>query len=116
MLRHMLGLKPWVWADEPRAPPNRNYAAVNPGDPLFIEMEADGLVECYQRPTADTRYDWWRTTDKGRAVAFASVEHRKRSAAQRRYDRWLSIADCLGMTFGEYLTSTDPDIVERRHG
>lgn len=113
MLRHMLGLKAWVWADEPRKPPHRNYAAIGHDDPMFLRMQAEGLVERYRRCD---QYDWWTCTDAGKAAAHASVEIRKRTRAARRYDRWLDISDCLGITFGEYLKSKDPDIVKHRQG
>lgn len=113
MLRHMLGLRSWVWADEPRKPPHRNYAAIGHDDPMFMEMAASGLVRRYRR---SDDYDWWTCTDAGKAAAFASVEHRKRSAAARRYDRWRDIADCYEITFGEYITSRDPEIVAHRNG
>jgi hypothetical protein len=112
MLRHMLGLKAWVWTDEPRKPPHRNYAAIGHDDPMFLRMESEGLVERFRRCE---QYDWWRTTDTGRAAAFASVEQRKRSRHARRYDRWLEISDAIGMKFGEYLKSDDPDIVAHRN-
>lgn len=113
MLRHMLGLPAFRWADEPPSVPHRDYAAIGHDDPMFLQMERDGLVSRYRRCTS---YDWWQTTDAGKAAAHASVERRKRTPAKRRYDRWLSIADCLGMTFGEYLKSNDPHIVEHRRG
>lgn len=113
MLRHMLGLKSWVWTDEKRKPPHRNYAAIGHDDPMFLQMERDGLVERYRRCNL---YDWWQTTDKGRAAAFASVEHRKRSRSAATYDRWNRVSDCLGLTFGEYIKSRDPEIVAHRKG
>lgn len=103
MLRHMLGLPAELPAH--KAPkPYRDYAAVNPGDPQFIRLEALGMVEKYKAKAPDglNHYDWFRTTEAGRIEAFRSMRRPVLTKAQRRYRKWLEI-DC-GDSFKDFLT------------
>ena len=110
MLRHMLGINdpslPW--------PPSayRDYAAVDPGDTLFAQMEAEGLVRCYRR-AGTTSYDWFTTTSAGRALAMASFREIQYSKSKRRYLKFLDVSDCCpDLTFREFLTR--PEFAESR--
>jgi hypothetical protein len=98
-LRHMLGInRPDL--DQPK--PWRDYAAANPGDPMYAELARLGAVRMYS-----TRYgyEWWQCTDEGRAAAIASYKTIRYSAGKRRYIRFLSMRDCCpDLTFREFLT------------
>ena len=103
MLRHMLGI------NDPakRVPkPYRNYAAVNPDDPLFVEMDATGLVERYEANCPGSDYHWYRCTDGGRIAAMRSFRKIQYSPAKRRYIAYLSVSDvCPDLTFRQFLTN-----------
>lgn len=107
MLRHMLGIN----HPEHRVPnPYRDYAAVCPGNPAWIELAALGLVEVY---ASRGGYDWYRTTAEGRAAALASHRNIRWSRDARRYAAFLRIADCMhDLTFREFLTA--PEFAEAR--
>ena len=111
-LRHMLGIN----TPDARAPtPYRNYAAVNPGDREFAELEAVGAVECYRRAGPGTNYDWYQCTAAGRTAAMQSHRTIRNSHAKRMYAKFLSVSDCCpDLTFREFLTS--PEFADtRRH-
>lgn len=101
-LRHMLGMTNF-YQREPNS--HRNYAAVSPGDPRFVEMEQLGLVFCGHRAGGDTTYDYWHCTDAGIAAATASfMKHRKPKPA-RVYHQYLDISDVLSdLSFRTFLT------------
>ena len=105
MLRHMLGINT-PYDDEPR--PYRNYAAVSPSDPRFIELERLGLVKLARRAGADSELDFYLCTDEGRAIAMRSHRDIRHSRGARRYHRYLKMTDAFpGLTFGEYLKSKE---------
>lgn len=110
MLRHMLGIN----TPEQRVPtPYRNYAAVNPGDPLFVELTALGMVERYRVAGGDFEYDYYRCTEAGRLAAMRSYRTIRLSKSKRVYARFLNISDAYGdLTFREFLTS--PRFAEAR--
>jgi hypothetical protein len=64
--------------------PYRDYAAVNPGDPEFVAMDAAGLVEQYRTEDSDTAYHWYRCTEEGRLAAMRSFRDIRYSATKRR--------------------------------
>ena len=108
-LRHMLGI------NDPRRrepKPYRNYAAVTPGDPQFIALEALGAVERY-KPRIDSEYHWYRCTDVGKQAALHSHRTIRWGASKRRYSCFLHIREALPeLTFTEFLT--DPEFAEVR--
>jgi len=98
----MLGINtPWD-----RAPrPYRNYAAVNPGDAKFVEMESAGLVERYREADANNAYDYYRCTDAGRTAAMRSHREIRYTRGERRYIAFLNVRDSFqDLTFREFLT------------
>lgn len=99
-LRHMLGIN----TPQHRAPkPYRDYAAVVPGDPEWVELERLGMI---QRYASRGSYDWYRTTADGRGAAIASHRRIRYSREKRRYLKFLDLSDCLpDLTFREFLTS-----------
>lgn len=109
-LRHMLGI------NDPtkRVPkPYRDYAAVNPGDPEFVEMETAGLVVKYRAAGGDTCYDWYRCTEAGRLAAMRSYRTIRLSRSARRYSAFLNCRDAYNeLTFKIFLT--DPLFAEAR--
>ena len=104
-LRHMLGIN----TPNDRVPkPYRNYAAVNPGDPVYVEMERAGWVRCYRKAGRDTEYDWYTCTDDGKRLAMESHATIRRGKAARVYGRFLDIRDSYQeLTFKEFLTSDE---------
>lgn len=111
MLRHMLGIN----TPEDRTPrPYRNYAAVNPGDAFFLELEQIGAVEkCHGVPLG--QYECYRCTGKGRQAAMKSHKDIRLPRSKRRYKKFLSILDCVpDITFHDFLT--DPEYKELRKG
>ena len=113
-LRHMLG---WTDVYKRDPPDGRDYAAVNPGDPLFVRMETMGLVKlAYPAGTHDwMRLDTYVTTDEGKRLARQSFYKRRKNKAARRFHVWLGISDSWpDFTFREFLTSNDYDIVTAR--
>lgn len=114
MLRHMLG-----WTDRyKRDPPDgRDYAAVNPGDPLFVRMETMDLVKlAHPAGTKDWMVlDTYTTTDEGKRLARQSFYKRRKNKAARRFHVWLGINESWPeFTFREFLTSNDYDVVNAR--
>lgn len=111
-LRHMLGIN----TPYDRIPkPYRNYAAVNPGDPEFLELEKLGMVKKYASAKPGlTEYDYYRCTEKGRIEAMRSHRNIRKSKAKRRYNKYLEVLDsCPDLTFKEFLT--DPSFKESRN-
>lgn len=109
-LRHMLGIND---PSKARPEPWRNYAAVNPGDPEFLELERLGAVECYRRQSPNSSFDYFRCTEAGRAAACASHKSIRWSKSKRIYSKFLDVRDALGdVTFREFLT--DPTYAECR--
>jgi hypothetical protein len=100
-LRHMLGIN----TPRDRVPvPNRNYAAVVPGDPEFLVLAELGAIE-----KAGRQYtlDYYQCTDTGRHVALASHRQIRYTKAKRIYCRFLSARDCFpDLTFKAFLTSS----------
>lgn len=110
-LRHMLGIN----TPYDRVPkPYRNYAAVNPGDPEFLELEKRGMVKRFARAKPGvTEDDYYRCTEKGRLEAMRSHRNIRKSRSQRRYNKYLEVSDiCPDLTFKEFLT--DPAFKESR--
>lgn len=101
LLRHMLGIN----RPELRNPkPYRDYAAVCPGNPEWLELEQLGMVERY---STEGNYHWYRTTAAGREAAFASHRRWRWPRSARRYAQFLKIADLdPDLTFRDFLTET----------
>lgn len=68
-LRHMLGLNDPTRKDPV---PYRNYAAVNPGDQQFVELERLGMVRRYRTADDGSCYDWYMCTKAGQEAATSS--------------------------------------------
>lgn len=103
-LRHMLGINT-PWDKVPR--PYRNYAAVVPGDPEFMELERIGAVEKYGKPPW-SEYDYYRCTEAGKHAALKSHKSIRFPKAKRRYITFLHIRDSFhDLTFREFLTSSE---------
>jgi ribosomal protein S27AE len=94
--------------------PYRNYAAVEPGDAEFAELERLGLVELYKISCPPfVQYDYYRCTETGRTVAIASHKSIRWPRGRRRYVSFLRLRDaCPGVSFREFLT--DPLYAEAR--
>jgi len=108
-LRHMLGINA-PYAKEPK--PYRDYYAAPRGDTGLWLMANDGLVERY---AVDRCYDWYRTTEAGRAAALASHKRIRASKGKRLYAKFLDVRDCWpDLTFRQFLT--DPELRETRQG
>lgn len=108
-LRHMLGINDRT----KRVPePYRNYAAVVPGDPVFLELERIGMVECYRRAGGDQTYDYYHCTEAGELAARKSFRKIRYPRARRRYIAYLRIREVRVLTFMEFLT--DPEYAEVR--
>lgn len=100
LLRHMLGINSCEHLRDPK--PYRDYAAVTPGDPRFVELVALGAVDHYGRRW---ELDYYRTTPAGRAAAIASARARTLPKPKRVYRAWLELRDpCPDLTFREFLT------------
>jgi hypothetical protein len=107
-LRHMLGITDF--STPLPADFYRDYFCASKGDAHLAEMEADGLVRCYNR---DEHYDWYTTTEAGKRAAIASFKVRMYPKAKRRYHAWLRLSDTApDLTFREYLTN--PAYAEHR--
>ena len=102
-LRHMLGINT-PYDKVPK--PYRNYAAVNPGDFEYLELERLGMVKKYASQVPGvTEYDYYRCTDEGRLVAMRSHRNIRKSKSKRRYSMYLEMSDCYpDMTFKDFLT------------
>lgn len=106
-LRHMLGIND-RFMREPR--PSRDYYAAPRGDVAMWSMAIAGLVERY---AVDPYYDWYRTTEAGRAAALASHRLIRAPKGKRIYAKFLSVRDCWpDLTFRQFLT--DPELREIR--
>jgi hypothetical protein len=92
--------------------PFRNYAAVNPGDPAFVALEAAGAVE--KTPGVPwSEYDYFRCTEAGKIAAMRSHREIRDSKSKRRYGVFLDVRECFqDLTFKEFLT--DPQFAEAR--
>lgn len=99
-LRHMLGIdKP----DERAPKPYRDYYCASRGDADLAELARIGAVRLYRQCE---HYDWYCTTDAGRAAAIASHQKIRRPKSKRIYSKYLDIADVhADLTFREFLTS-----------
>ncbi len=107
ILRHMLGIDV---DDTPNPSEYRDYYCANRDDPALWEMANLGAVERY---ASDRHYDWYRTTDAGKAAARASQRAMLLPKPKRIYLRWLSISDvCPDLTFRDFLTQ--PGYAETR--
>lgn len=111
MLRHMLGINdpslPW--------PPRcwRDYAAVEPGDPLFVHMQERGLVRLTSRARGPFSFDYYATTEAGKELALSTFKAMQWSKSKRRYCGWLRISDAVpDLSFRDYLTK--PEYAEHR--
>ena len=109
-LRHMLGINT-PYDREPK--PYRNGAAVNPGDPEYLELARLGAVEKYRDPSPGFEYEYYRCTEAGKAAAIASHRTIRKSRSARVYACFLSMKDCdADLTFLEFLT--DPYYADAR--
>ena len=109
-LRHMLGIN----TPEDREPkPHRNYAAVYPGNPEYIELEMIGAIKWYGKQPWPGGLDYYCCTDEGKSAAIKSHRDIRYSRSKRRYIKYLHISDCFsGLTFKEFLT--DPMFKDAR--
>ncbi|MCB2218024.1 MAG: hypothetical protein KQH59_18330 [Desulfobulbaceae bacterium] len=107
-LRHMLGInKPYD--REPR--PYRNYAAVNPGDQEFAELERIGAVELVRKAGSSGvcgGLDCFRCSTAGIVAAALSHRQIRKPKRKRLYHCYLGLSDLdADLTFKEFLTSPD---------
>ena len=109
MLRHMLGINdPAV--KEPK--PYRNYAAVTPGDEMFVELERLGAVERAPSPSW-SELETFICTEAGKLTAMRSHRTIRWSRSKRRYSAYLNITESFtDLTFKQFLT--DPQFAEVR--
>ena len=113
ILRHMLGIND---STKREATPFRNHYVTGPDDHVLVGLERIGMVQREKSPAWSADGDAWYTcTEAGIAEAVKSFRAIRYPRDKRRYIRWLEISDVLpDLTFGEFLTSKDPDIVEAR--
>jgi hypothetical protein len=107
VLRHMLGIdKPYI-----RNPiPYRDYYCARKGDTELQELAEHGAVSLYRQ--CET-YDWYRTTEAGKAAAIASHKQIRMTKAKRVYRAYLRMSDTYqDLTFKQFLT--DPDFRDVR--
>jgi hypothetical protein len=98
VLRHMLGIND-PWHAEPK--PHRDYYCANPGDPVLHELARLGAVRLY---SPRGRYEWFTTTEAGRAAALASYSKIQKPKGARVYARFLDTCDVWPeLTFREFL-------------
>ncbi|MBP1153119.1 MULTISPECIES: hypothetical protein [unclassified Methylocaldum] len=105
-LRHMLGI------DDPslRDPkPYRDYYCANRRDQHLQKMAQIGVVRLYSQQGG---YDWYCTTEKGRAAAIESHRRIRYPRRKRVYLKYLDIRDITGCTFKQFLT--EPEYAECR--
>ena len=87
--------------------PYRNYAAVTPGDPVFLGLEALGAVERYA-PRLPSEYHYYRCTEAGRLAALRSHRDIRYPKSRRRYLKYLEMRDAWqGLTFREVLVNPE---------
>lgn len=107
ILRHMLGINV---SDRRNPPEYRDYACADPGDAIMHALHDAGLVRMYRFGNG---YEWWTTTDAGKAAARASQRAMLKPKASRVYARFLDVRDVLpDLTFRQFLTS--PEFAETR--
>ena len=103
-LRHMLGINT---PNDKIPKPCRNYAAVDPGNPEFFELERLGAIENY-RARGGSEYDWYQCTKEGRFAAIKSHGDIRKTKAQRKYTAYLDMTDVYSnLTFKDFLTHPD---------
>lgn len=102
ILRHMLGItNPYSRFPEP----TRNHYAANPGDPELYELQRLGAVE---RTHAQAGYEFFKTTDVGRAAACASFRLIQAKKPARVYHAYLKVCDVYeDLTFHSFLTKSE---------
>lgn len=106
-LRHMLGIND---PNMPTPKPYRDYFAACPGDEKLHELARLGMVRLY---STHGSYEWFETTDAGRAAAIASHKTIRKSKSSRVYSKYLDIRDCFpDLTFHQFLT--DPNFSDTR--
>lgn len=99
ILRHMLGInKP-----EARNPiPYRDYYCAPKGDTELQALATLGAVALYRQCEV---YDWYRTTEAGKAAAIASHKQIRMPKAKRVYREFLRRTDVFpDLTFKQFLT------------
>lgn len=112
MLRHMLGINT---PTHRRPRPYRNHAAVIPGDPRFLALEAAGAVARCRRAgdAPGFEYDYYACTPAGREAAMRSHRDIRFPKKKHTYARYLSLRDALpDLSFREFLV--DPDYSDIR--
>ncbi len=108
ILCHMLGITdPYT-----RCPvPYRDYYCACPGDPDMKALDDARMVYLY---STHGGYDWFTTTDAGKAAARARHRAIRKPAAARRYHSFLGMRDVLpDLTFREFLKSPDFAVARR---
>lgn len=113
-LRHMLG---WQKTDQRDPPDGRDYYCANPGDAHLARLEALDLVVCTRRAGEwiFCQYDYFTTTDLGKAMAGKSFYKRREKKSKRLYSLYLELRECWpDFTFHDFITSRDYDIVTAR--
>lgn len=107
ILRHMLGIDTRF---DPRPVAYRDYYCANPGNPELHELQRLGMVRLYAERDG---YEWFTTTDGGKAAARASQQAMLEPKSKRVYRKWLSVRDCFAdLRFFEFLT--DPMFADTR--
>jgi hypothetical protein len=102
-LRHMLGINDPVKRPEPY----RNYAAVNPDDPEYLELERLGMV-VNKGKSPFGQYDLYVCTEDGKTTVIKSHQMIRFPKARRRYIAFLNTRDCCpDLTFREFLVSPE---------
>ena len=102
ILRHMLGID-IVGVKNPKE--YRDYYCANPGNAILHEMESLYLVKMYSERDG---YQWFTTTDLGKAIAKESQRKIMLPKKKRMYLRFLNVADCCpDLTFREFLMDDD---------
>ena len=106
-LRHMLGIDdPWMR----RPMPTRDYYCANPANLELHELQRLGAVRLYR---VSDSYEWFTTTDTGRAAAMASHRNIRKGKGARIYRTFLDVRDAWpDLTFKQFLT--DPEMRDTR--
>lgn len=99
ILRHMLGID----VDDVRHPvEHRDYYCATIGDDALRHLQQLGAVRLIRRCD---RYEWYSTTDAGKAAARASQAAMLRPKGARVYARYLDASDAIpDLTFRDFLT------------
>lgn len=109
-LRHMLGINT---PTDKHPKPYRDYAAVNPHDKEWLRLESLGMVRRYRTVEPHSPYNWYTTTDEGKARAIASHKNIRQSRSKRRYSAYLDVSDTFSeLKFIDFLT--DPQFKQTR--